>query len=587
MQRFGLTALFSNRLFHFSIIVIIGSIVYSNTFRAPFVFDDRLYIHSNPLIKDFQYFADTAKAGNAVMNENIKNLFRTRVVGHFTLALNYRYGGLDPAGYHVFNLLVHLTNALLVYLVVVSLLQTPYFTGPLRAEGESPAKNSTTALFVSLLFVCHPVQTGAVTFVTQRFTSLAALFYLLSFVSYVRWRLSAHTPGGVQSATGLRTGFLYVLSFVSAALAMKTKEIAFTLPLMTAACEFMFFDGDARRRLVRLVPHFLTMLIIPLTLLKSGGAAVELARMNESVAGSANTMSDYLFTQFRVMVTYIRLLFVPVDQNLDYDYPVYKTFFTPEVYISFLFLVLTAGAGMYLFFLSTKRDIEGIRRLRLTAFGILWFFVTLSVESSVIPLLDLIFEHRLYLASTGFFIAVMSFIEFLKDRAGGIKYADEILSALLICIVTTLSAAAYSRNLVWQDEESLWRDVLEKSPNKIRPRFNLANYYDGRNMTDKAVKEYMEILKIDPDCVEVHSNMGAIYYEQGRFEEAIVEFKAALKTLPAFAVAHNNLGAAYEALGRFEEARGEFQEAARLNPNFTVAADNFRRLDKMISGDRR
>lgn len=568
--------LIANRLVHSLVIIAVGLAVYANTVNYPFVFDDILYVLKNPLIKDFQYFGDTSKADNAVMNKNIRNLFRTRVVGHFTLALNYRYGGLDPTGYHVFNILAHLANALLVYWLVLLLLRTPFF-GPRNASEDL---NRMAALLVSLLFAAHPVQTGAVTFITQRFTSLATLFYILSFAAYLKWRLSEEPAAAPVKR--FSSGLFYVLSVVSAIVAMKTKEISFTLPLMIAACEFMFFEGRAKQRLVRLIPHALTMFIIPFTVLRSANSAVEITRMGDSAAGSANVVSGYLFTQFRVIVTYIRLLFVPVNQNLDYDYPVYKTFFAPEVYLSFLFLALVAGAAVFIFFLSAKREQPGRGWLRLSAFGTLWFFAALSVESSFIPLLDVIFEHRLYLPSIGFFIAAVSGVMLLKTKAKRIKYSDEVIAALLIAVVMALSAAAYERNLIWRDEERLWRDVLEKSPGKVRPRFNLANYYDAQGLTDKALEEYRGILRIDPNCVEVHTNIGALYHNQGRIDEAIAEYKAALSASPDFAAAHNNLGAAYEAQGRLEEALKEFYAAIRLDPNLTTAQDNFLRVESAM-----
>ena len=135
------------------------------------------------------------------------------------------------------------------------------------------------------------------------------------------------------------------------------------------------------------------------------------------MAGSADVSRwDYLNTQFRVIVTYIRLLFFPVNQNLDYDYPIYRTFFTPPVFLSFLFLLGIFCWGIYLLYRSYKSDQANRFWYRLIAFGIFWFFVTLSVESSIIPIQDVIYEHRLYLPSVGFFMAIMSGIVFIYVR---------------------------------------------------------------------------------------------------------------------------------------------------------------------------
>ena len=240
--------------------------------------------------------------------------------------------GLDVTGYHIFNLVIHLLNALLVYWLIILTFRTPYASAYLQKDVlKTSAPYRWIPLFTALLFVSHPVQTQAVTYIVQRFASLSTLFYLASLVLYIKAR-------GSDSSKKARYAF-YAGSIISAILAMRTKEIAFTLPVMAVLYEFMFFRGDIKKRVLYLLPLVLTMFIIPLSMLVTQGGSTGASGIDEltKIAGSVDVSRwDYLNTQFRVIVTYIRLLFFPVNQNLDYDYPIYRTFFTPPVFLSFL-----------------------------------------------------------------------------------------------------------------------------------------------------------------------------------------------------------------------------------------------------------
>ena len=112
---------------------------------------------------------------------------------------------------------------------------------------------------------------------------------------------------------------------------------------------------------------------------------------------------DYFLTEFSVIVVYLRLLVLPIDQNLDYDYPVYHSLLEPKVFVSFLFLSAIISLAFYLLFVSERSTRRNL--FKLTGFGLLWFFLTLSIESSIIPIEDVILEHRLYLPSIGFLMS--------------------------------------------------------------------------------------------------------------------------------------------------------------------------------------
>ena len=389
-----------NIIFSLISITILCTIIYSNTFDASWHFDDNTAIVENYSIRDLK---GTILAGGS------------RWIGFITFALNYHFGKLDVFGYHLVNICIHLISAILVYFLVLLSFKTPY----LKDTKISHYKAS-LSLASGLIFVAHPIQTQAVTYIVQRFTSLATLFYLFSLVLFIKARLQ--NLGGKRFYSPSHLG-CYLGSLLAAYLAMKTKEISITLPAIILLYEFCFFSPSLRallRKLLYLIPFLLTFFIVPLSRYGigligiSGGTFIGIAEVGDVIGQAtqetkAIPRTHYLLTQFNVIVTYIRLLFFPVNQNLDYDYTISRTLFEFPTLLSFLFLVFTVIFGVWMF-----------RRSRLISFGIFWFFVTLSVESSIIPIRDVIFEHRVYLPSVGFVIfltvAIYQMMEQIKTK---------------------------------------------------------------------------------------------------------------------------------------------------------------------------
>src|SRR5208282_625288 len=249
-----------------------------------------------------------------------------------------------------------------------------------------------------------------------------------------------------------------ILSFLSAVLAMKTKETAFTLPVVIALYEFCFFSSsfsirDSRftihglSRFLYLAPLLLTMGIIPLTLLYLKATMGTGKHDLPGVSFAVLPRWEYMITQFRVLITYLRLLFLPVNQNFDYDYPVFKSFFDPQVILSFLFLSALFGSGIYLI-RSSRFTSHVSRPFRLIGFGILWFFITLSVESSIVPLDRLMDEYRVYMPSTGIIIAAVTGLFFVFSRFTSHVSRSLVARSLIVSLVLVtgvLAIAAYNR----------------------------------------------------------------------------------------------------------------------------------------------
>jgi Flp pilus assembly protein TadD len=568
-------------LLHSLIIILLGSLAYSNTFNAPFVFDDNINIIHNTIVKDFRYFSDPSLIDTVTKNKELLYGFKNRTVGYFTFALNYKAHGLNVFGYHLVNLLIHIANALLVYQLVILTFSTPYFKNWNTAEKHGCPQRS-MAFFSALLFVGHPIQTQAVTYIIQRFAALATLFCLLSVVMYVKFRLQSSfvddAAGDDKKAVSDKTAhwICYLTAFVSAVLAMKTKEIAFTLPVIIVLYEFMFFEGKPFKRILYLIPLLSTMLIIPIGLIGNNISLADISvGLNKALAvSSQNSISrwDYLFTQFRVIATYFRLLFLPVGQNIDYDYPIYHSFFNVPVFSSFIILLSVLILGVYLYFRSRRIEREIDYLFRVIAFGIFWFFITISVESSILPIADVIFEHRVYLPSAGFFIGISSACSLALGRFHRSRPAAGRTAALLgALLIVSLASATFARNMVWQSDFTLWKDALAKSPNKARPHSNVGVAYTSRGEIDNASREYRIATTINPDFVEAYSNLGVVLFVEKRYDEAEKELLKAVQRRPFFPTSYYNLGRVYAAQERLYKASVQYETAIRMKPDYAEA----------------
>jgi len=539
--------------------MLAGILVYSGTLGSAFHFDDEDYIVRNPVVRDLGLF--TEPSGARVFDRVTEfDAFVMRYVAFLTFALNFRLHGLHVEGYHAVNILIHIVNALLVYALVLLTFALPGIS-VCNEKGKTSAA-AMAAFLSSMIFVSHPVQTQAVTYISQRFASLAALFCLLSLLLYIRSRQSL----------SVQRYLLYAGSFTAAVFAMKTKEISFTLPVIIAVYELMFLKGRVREKAAFLLPLLLTMLIIPVSILMLNRPAGELIG---DLGGATRALSDmprheYLFSQFGVVATYLRILCLPVGQNLDYDYPAMRSFFAPGVLLPLAMILGLIALGSYM--IVRTRRIDADNRLKVISFGIFWFFICLSVESSIIPTNDLIFEHRLYLPSVGAFVAFTAALSVCSDKYLSGRPGIRRAAAVLLCLmVMTLGVTAYNRNLVWADDITLWGDVVRKSPGKARGYANLGKAYLDRGMINEAIQTLQHGLSIDPYQPKSYNNIAVAYKRAGNLGRAVEHLTYALNLSPDYADAHFNLGMAFLELGNNASAREHFSRAVQSSPGMEQA----------------
>lgn len=610
--------MFSNKIAAF-FFIIVGLAVYSNVITdGAFLFDDFEYVIGNPIITDL----------------SSTNISDPRQVGYFTFALNYALGGEDPLGYHLFNIIVHIANGLLLFLLFRTLVTA------LNNGQETADIHRYSAFLAALIFIVHPVQTQAVSYVTQRFTSLASFFYILAVYLYLKARSRIE-----QRQTWIGH---YAAAIAATVLAMKTKEIAFTLPFILLLFEALVlrWSGLKKRRFIFLVPFAVTLVIIPLSifgpdfgLLNPSPGVAGITRVDKIYDLTERSSMQYLFTQFRAIVVYVRTLLLPVSLRVVYDFPVSRKFFDLPVIASFIFLLSFFFAALYSWRKGSScgDDRQLSVSYRIFALAIFWFFITLSVESSVIPIKDVIFEHRVYLPSVGFFMAGAVVIVHLSERLlrNAVPLARLAVPALFICL--PLAFGTYIRNEIWTDEVKLWDDVVQKSPNKPIGYNNRGMALAKRGDYKRAIEDYDRTISYFPknmsdmllwenadmtpsNIAKTYAARGDIYAAIGNVEKARADYKRAkdsfvmpvdiddtlrladlfvrkgafihaleeynkiLQWDPENIKALNDRANTYSRMKRFTEAIGDFTRIIAFDPDFVLAHHN-RGIARAWSGD--
>jgi tetratricopeptide (TPR) repeat protein len=516
--------------------VILGFLIYSNTLNVPFHFDDQLIIQQNPHVRlSSLSFKDIWAAG-------VKSYASNRPIANISFALNYYFHQYNVVGYHVINITIHILTGMLLYLFIRTTLNLP-------ALGFGNASRFWIAFFAALLWLVHPIQTQSVTYIVQRMNSMAAMFYVLSFLLYVK--------GRVVREKQKRWPWFAGCAF-SGVLAIGSKEVAVTLPFFMLLYEWYFFQDLSkawfRRHLCYMVGALILLGFFVFLYLGTDP-------FDSILSGYKHrdfTLTERVLTEFRVVIHYMSLLLYPRPSrlNLDYDFPLSHSLMEP---VTTLFSVGVLVGLVGLAICIAKKE-------RLISFCILWFLGNLVMESSVIAL-EIVYEHRAYLPSMFFFLLIIVLAyRFVKQQKAIIAVLS--VSVMLFCVWT------YERNSIWTDPVTLWRDCVNKSENKPRPHNNLALALYEQGRLDEAIVQCSEALRIKGDHPEIHNTLGAALAAGGQLDEAISHYLQALRIRPDYADAHNNLAAAMYAQGRLDDAMSHYSAALRIQPSSAQVHNN-------------
>jgi len=545
-------------------------LVYSNTLNASWHLDDYHIIPQNPGVRISDLSISSLVKAITADPYTGERLYRP--VSMLSFALNWYLHQNSLPGYHLVSIAVHILTTFMLFYVIRELFKTP------RLRHTSQEGVRFISWVTVLLWALNPVQVQAVTYIVQRMTSLAALFYVIAIWCFLRGRM---TPDPVKRA------LIWVGCAVMYLLAIGSKENAITLPISLVAFELLFFPHSGFK-LTR--PKTIAVLVSG-SLALGGLTAVLIYSSRGSIwtfladlyARRPFTLEERLLTEPRILWHYISLLFYPVPQRLsiEYDIAVSTSFLTPWTTLPALLCLvglLIAGIGL-------------ARSRPLVSLAVLFFLINQIPESTILPL-ELVFEHRNYLPSMFLFLPVAAV---LKDVIDHYRASSKVFAvALAVCgalLIVAFGSGTYIRNMAWATEKSLWQDAQRKAPQSPRPLVNLsAKYYEKIGRVDLGVALNHEALRLSEGqprqfkalCLK---NIGNYHYSQGDYAKALSYYDKALTQDSAFVEAILNRNRTLLKLGRMEEAlaginklieeKGKNERFLELKGLILVARSNF------------
>lgn len=467
----------------------------------PFFWDDMPQILQNEYVQDISNFADLSD-WTAVNN---------RTLAKFTIALNWQMGGVNVLGYHIVNMLFHILAAFVAYLLArhaISLISDN--------DRFDQRMNDVSALFVALLFILHPLQTMAVTYIVQRMTLMAALFYLLAVFLYAHGRQTY-----LSNRNRRRSYVLLGLAILAGVLGIMSKQNAASFPLAFILYEIFFIrkpdGGTCKKYIYTSLSIFLVAFIV---IAFAGWLPAETDQY---------TRLEYFTGQLGILPEYLLLVIFPVGQNVDHfiilDDPLFGI---AEIIGSLIFAgLLIIGA------LTFKKN-------KLISFGIFWFFITMSVESGIIPIRDLMMEHRMYLPLFGIGMVLAGIIlRYVPKKSEILMYLGGVIVLFL------LGFSTFQRNTAWASELSLWQDSYNKNPENPRAMVNLGNAiednakfsaseFERKNALQKAITYYTRSMSGDTIFSQAYMQRGLAYLELGDYERALLDIQKVVSKKPRY-----------------------------------------------------
>lgn len=539
------------------VIAVAGLVAYANSFAGKFILDDALAIKANHNIRGFwppaRFFHDT------------------RPVVDFTLAINYALGEFNEFGYHVFNVAVHLLAAMTLFGIVRRTLLLP------RWEHRYAGRAEWIAFAAALLWVAHPLCTQAVTYIIQRAESLMALFYLLTLYTLIR------------GATSSRSLPWYVAAIAACALGMGCKAVMASVPVVALLFDVIFLSGSCRETLRRRWPLYAGLFASEWVLFVVGvipGLFVTQQRDPITVGFGMQgiTWWEYARTQPAIILHYLRLCLWPDPLCVDYGWPVARRLV--EILPAALVVLTLAGAVIYL-----------LARRRPAGFLGACVILILLPTSSIVPIRDLAFEHRMYLPLAAVLVLIVLAGHAILRRGSGksasSNRAKELVGLALVGLVASLLLwGTIRRNAMYADPIRLWQSNIALTPAHARPHNALGWAYFMADRHADAIASYRRAIELDPLLAGAYANIGDVYWKERRFAEAVANYEQALRISPFEFTAdfHYRVGSALMEVGRLDEAVKALEDSLYIDPESEVAHYNLGnalrlqgRLDRAIA----
>ncbi|WP_224985042.1 tetratricopeptide repeat protein [Geomonas agri] len=514
-------------------------LVYAVSINNGFVLDDEVIIVNNPQTLTLRSIPDVLLSPDVV-----KPYYRP--LNRATYLLDYQLAGMNPAWYHGVNIIIHLGNVILLYLVCRRFLADPK-----------------AALIAALLFAVHPVNTEAVNFISARNTLLALFFSLASLLAFVKAR-----------ERGLRLPLLSALLFFCTLL---SKETGLMLIAVIAIYCLVALPGQEddrrpwRERLLTLVPFlFATLAYFALRSYSLHGMV--------GTTVPAEGLLSRLAINYYIVPQYLTLLLFPSDLTIFHTVPKGGLFASPWF--------LPAWAALLTAICLMVRS-----RNRVALFGLAWVLINYVPISNIVPIpSDPVNERFLYLPAIGFFMVVGALAAWVRST----DKARLILSVVVATLVAASSAVTVQRNREWKDYYSLAASGVKNNPGSAEAHYHLGTALKDKGDLEAARREWESALRIDPANSDSLTQMGTLAAMKGDLRSAERYYAIALlspngKADPYKAMAHFNLGKIYEIWGLPQKALQQYEQFMQVVPMTyleykTDGEQRIARLRRALSG---
>jgi len=553
------------------LLILFGILAYWNSFDGVFLGDDRASILDNPHIRVLW----PLRRAMSLPLSNTGLTVDGRPLLSLTFALNHRFLGPDPWGYHLVNLVIHIVAGLLLFGVVRRTLALPRFW---ERYGHS---SRWLALAAALIWLVHPLQTESVTYIVQRAESLMGMLFLLTLYASLRGfeamrneecgmgngdRLTAELrthPGRVSSApvrASRRASARpwHLAAILACAIGMGVKQTMFSAPLLVLLYDTTFISSSLRAALAKrkwfYAALFSTWLIvfgiIGLTWKESTSDFVTINPVR------------YLLTQPLVLLHYLRLAVWPSPLVVSYGWQL------EDQWSRIVFPALAILGMLVAMF-------HGLWRRRWYGFVAAWFFLILAPTSSIAPMRQAAFEHRMYLSLAAVVVLAVIGGEYAIRRVCASPKQGALLGGCLAAaIVLLFGYLTHSRNRDYHSLVGMWEDNLVHRPRSYLARLSLGNALQALGRPREAIEQHVQALRIRPASAAAHLNLGNALLDLGRPGDAIPHYREAIRSRPSLASAHYNLGNALQALGQLREAIPHYEQALRIRPGHANAHNN-------------
>ncbi len=526
------------------IFLFVGFVLYFNSFWNQMFWDDYDFILNNQYIKDWRYlpkfFSENVIAGAGLLSDYWRPLLL------LVFSLEWHLWKDWVVGYHVINTLFHIFDAFLLFFILFFLFQ-----------------NRWLSFLTALIFLIHPLQTEAVTYVNSLGDSLSAFFIFLGLLFYLDFRRSEKPA--IKSLS-------YFLSIIAYPLALMSKETAIILPALILIVDFVFLSKfsfkEKIEKIIKTICPFLVIAFLYIFL----RATVLNFKNTFNLYGEENLFTQNfhfrLFSFFKILTLYFRLLFLPLDLHMERNVEMATSFFSLPVIL-----------GAFLFFILIILALTQFKKLPIVSFGILWFFIGLAPTSNlIIPINALLYEHWLYLPLIGIFLILI----WLGQVLGNSLKIKNFLIFLFLIFSIFLSILTINRNQDWRDPITFYNQILKFNPKSYRVINNLGMAYAEIGDYQKAEESYKKAISLDPSNPVAYHNLGNLYEKINKKDLALENYKKALSLDEKFIFSYFPLVKLYFENKNYDQAKLILEKAAEIFPENKQIRLNLLMIEKTI-----